>query len=405
MEELPAPARDRALLSLVGARALYAYNWYNVGPIQLAVAAGLAVSFGTVSEALSLFLVGVGLFQVPAGMLSLRWGARRTSLLGIALMSVAAVGSAFAPTFLLFLGSRFLVGLGAALFFSPAIGLVARYYRQGGQGFAIGLYNGAFNLGAGIAVFVAALLSSWIGWRGSLLLGGLLLGAVTVENLLVLPRLPEPTVPYPAIAAQTRAVLKERELWVLGSAFLGFWVAEFAIAQYYVPWAVTVLHLSPAVAGGMDAVLVISSVVGGPLGGWLAERVRHPTRLMALSAGVTALAAAAIPFAPAWTLWGLSAVYGTFVGVVFAGIYLMAAQLPRISQERIPLAVGLVNGIQVSVGSLVVVGLGTTVFGAQDYTAGFLALALLTVLPLPLLLGQRVPLPLGPSPPAGPAHA
>ncbi len=390
MEELPAPARDRALLSLVAARALYAYNWYNVGPIQLAVAAGLAVSFGTVSEALSLFLVGVGLFLVPAGMLSLRWGARRTSLAGIALMSVAAVASALAPTFLLFLWTRFLVGLGAALFFSPAIGLVARYYQQGGgRGFAIGLYNGAFNLGAGIAVFVAALLAGWIGWRESLAVGGLLLGAVTVENVLVLPRLPEPGVPLAAIGSQTRAVLQERALWVLGGAFLGFWVAEFAIAQYYVPWAVTVLHLSPAVAGGMDAVLVISSVVGGPLGGYLAERVRHPTRLMAASAGITALAAAAIPFAPPWSLWGLAGLYGVFVGVVFAGIYLLAAQLPRISQERIPLAVGLVNGIQVSAGSLVVVALGTTVFGAQDYTAGFLALAFLTVVSLPLLLARR----------------
>lgn len=388
MEELPARARDRALLSLVGARALYAYNWYNVGPIQLAVAAGLAVSFGTVSEALSLFLVGVGLFQVPAGMLSLRWGARRTSLMGIALMSAAAVASAFAPSFALFLWTRFLVGLGAALFFSPAIGLVARYYRQGGQGFAIGLYNGAFNLGAGIAVFVAALLSSWIGWRGSLLVGGLMLAAVTVENLVVLPRLPEPAAPYRAIASQTLEVVQGRELWVLGSAFLGFWVAEFAIAQYYVPWAVTVLHLSPAVAGGMDAVLVISSVVGGPLGGWLAERVRHPTGLVALSAAITALCAALLPFAPPWSLWGLAAVYGTFVGVVFAGIYLMAARLPRLTQEGVPLAVGLVNGIQVTAGSLVVVGLGTTLFGAQDYTAGFLSLALLTVIFLPLLLAR-----------------
>jgi predicted MFS family arabinose efflux permease len=387
--ELSPRERDRALGSLVLARACYAYNWYNVGPIQAAIAAGLAVSFGTVSLALTLFLAGVGLFQVPAGILSLRWGARRTSLAGISLMSVAAVGSALAPNFPTFLVARFLVGVGAALFFSPAIGLVARYYRDRGRGVAIGLYNGAFNLGAGVAVFLTSLVASAIGWRESLLLGGALMGAITLENLWVLPHLDEPRLTRAEVRSRTRGILRNRDLWALGLAFLGFWVAEFALAQYYVPWAEGPLGLSPLVAGGMDAVLVMSSVLGGPIGGYLTERLRRPLRAIVLSAVITAAAAAALPFAPVYALWALAAIYGLFTGVVFAGFYLMATWLPEVSPERVPLALGLMNGIQVTSGSAIVLVVGLGVFGPGEFALGFLLLGLVTLLPLPFLVGAR----------------
>ncbi|EQD29023.1 Major facilitator superfamily MFS-1, partial [mine drainage metagenome] len=134
------------------------------------------------------FLVAAGLMQVPAGLLSRRYGARALSLAGAGLLGAASLGCAWAPSFDALLVLRAAAGTGAALFFSPAIGLVAGLYPEGKRGLPLGSFTTAFSAGAALGVFGSALLVSATSWPVAFLAGGAGLLALTVIAVVTIPK-------------------------------------------------------------------------------------------------------------------------------------------------------------------------------------------------------------------------
>lgn len=381
--------RTLAAGSLVVARLVYAFNWYDIGPLQPAIAASYGTSTSQVSLSLALFLLGVGVFQLPAGWASLRWGPRRVSIVGLFLLGGSAVASALSPSFVLFLGLRFLVGVGAALFFSPALGLMARYYSDSGRGLAIGLFNGAFSLGAGISVLVAAVLVGIVGWQWTLALGGILMLLLAVQNELSLPHLPEERSRDPRDSSEVAEVLRNRGIWALALGLVGFWTADYAVPQYFVQFGESFHHLGPATAGTLALLFVVSSFPGGPVGGVAAERSTRPRALLAALTGGVALSVAGLVIAPVWALGPLCVGAGVLAGAVFAVLYVLGAGSVETTGGRVALSLGLINGLQVLLGSgLVLVG-GYLYFGPGHYNLGWEYLALITVATLVVLLGVR----------------
>ncbi|MCI4320789.1 MAG: MFS transporter, partial [Thermoplasmata archaeon] len=239
MAEL-APGR-RAVPSgaLFVVRIVYAFNWYNIGAVLPLVATTLRASPAQLAIVLGAFLVGVGIFQVPAGLASVRWGSRRVSLVGVTLFGLASVATAFAPTWELLALVRFLGGVGAAFFFSPALSLIASYYPPGERGPVIGFYNGGFSVGGAIGLVGGAALGLAYGWPVARGLGGVALLATTAAAFLLLPpQLPEgSTRDSSAVYAAGRAVLRSRSMWGLSIALTGFWTAIYLVAQDFVDYA------------------------------------------------------------------------------------------------------------------------------------------------------------------------
>lgn len=169
----PVPPRDanRSTALLVALRVGYAYNWFSVGPALPAIGAAFGVGPADWGILVASFLVGAGLFQVPAGYLARRYGARMVSLAGVALLAVGAGASAVAPDFLALLALRLLAGVGAGLFFSPAIGLVASLYPEGRRGVPVGGFSSAFSLGAALGILGSSVLVPVVGWRLALAFG------------------------------------------------------------------------------------------------------------------------------------------------------------------------------------------------------------------------------------------
>lgn len=394
MPELTRPQRTRAMASLVVSRAVYAYNWYNVGPIQLAIAAGLTVSFDALSWALWVFLVGVACFQLPAGMISLKWGVRSTALAGASLLGAGAVGSALAPSYDVFLATRFVVGVGAALFFSPGISLVARYYLEGGRGWGIGLFNGAFALGSSISVLATVLLAQAWGWRYALAVAALAMLVATAQSALLLPRLPEVSVPATDALRRTIRVGRSTYLWLLSLALVGFWASNFTAAQYLVPWAESVRGLSPTDAGTLGTLLIALPFVGAPLGGRWIEWSPRPTRVLAFSVILTGAGFAGFPFAPTWALVPLAVGDGLAAGVGVGGLYYLGTLDPSLRLSDLPLAVAFINFVQTSLGGFLVLLWGVLLFGRASnasFTDGWLVLAAVTSGMVALLLGVGKP--------------
>ncbi len=366
---------------------VYAFSWYNVGAVLPLIGVALSAGPAQLGVVLGAFLVGVGIFQVPAGLASVRYGARTVSLLGLVILGAGGVASAFAPSWPVLALLRGIAGIGAALFFSPALGLIASYFPAGQRGPVIGFYNGGFSVGGALGLFGGASLGIAFGWSAALAAGGVaLLGMAGVAALLLpAPERAEPPKPLAEVWARGREILTSRSIWALSLGLTGFWSAIYVVGQDFVVYAAAD-HAAWGIgaAAAVTTGVVLAAFPGGPVGGWLAERTRSRRSLAAgftiLSAGCVAL----LPFAPLMVLVPDLIALGFFDGVVFSILYLIPTYLPEARGEGLALGVGVVNSIQVSLGSLVAVAFGV-IAASLGYTVAWEFAALLTVAVLPLL--------------------
>lgn len=359
-----------------------------MGALLPLIGASFAANTAQLNVVLAAFLVGVGIFQVPAGFLDLRWGSRRTALMGLVVMGVASLASAASSTILELAVLRFLAGVGAAFFFSPALSLVASYFPPGQRGPIIGLYNGGFSLGGAIGVTAGAAIGLRFGWPFALGVGGVGLLVLVAFNWYVLP-----LDPVRSVAADVakrwevaKSVFRSRSIWALSLGLAGFWAAVYVVAQDYVKFA----HVAHPVwgiqtAANLATIFIVASFPGGLLGGLIAERGWDRRVLLAVFGVADGVLIAAIPILGLYATAGVFAVAGLFDGVVFAILYLVPSYLPESRGAGLALAIAVVNSIQVLLGSVVAL-----VFGVVAFHAGFplawLFTGALTIALIPLVL-------------------
>jgi MFS family permease len=375
--------RAVAAWTLLLARAIYAYNWYDIGGVLPLVGSHFAI--GTLDRGVVLvgFLAGAAVFQLPAGVAAMRWGNRATSIGALAAMGSFALASGFSPDWVVLTLLRFGAGAGAAFFFAPALGLVTTYYPSGRRGFMIGAYNAAFSVGSAIGLFASAYLAPELGWSGTLALGGAMLVAVAVATPALIPPVPdEPRTPRGEVGRQASPVLRSRGLWAVAIGGTGLWGGYYIAAQYFVDFAHAVHPAwSLALAAAAPTVLIAVEVAGGPIGGWFGERsddMRRPLVLWGIVAGIVlalvslfSLGAAVAAFVP----------LGFSAGVTFALLYLLPTYLPEVRGSVVALGLALVNFVQILLGSALALGfafLASTVgYGYAWLFAGVAAVAFL----------------------------
>ncbi|HYA10262.1 MAG TPA: MFS transporter [Thermoplasmata archaeon] len=385
-----APAgRTRATVLLIALRFGYAYNWFDIGPALPRIGSTFAVGPAAWGLLVAGFLVGAGATQVPAGFLARRHGERPVALAGVGLLALAALAGAFSPSYAVLLATRVAAGIGAGLFFSPAIGWVGRLFGPGERGLPVGTFSSAFSAGAAAGVVGAALLVPAVGWQANLALGALGLGLTTAVAWAAIPRSAEGLPgPDPEPGKQAGAAWRSRSVVAVGIAFVGFEGATFATGQFVVPFG-EVVRLWPAwLAGAVGSSFVLPSIVGGPVGGVVSERsMRHRTQL----AGVTvvgAAALAALPLAGVAAAVAIGSVFSFAYGFAYAVMYVLPHYWTELPAREVPLAIGLFNAIQLGGGALVSALFGWVV-ASWSYAVGWEFVALVQVAALLALVAMR----------------
>jgi len=345
-----------------------------------AVADPLADAYGTSLAVIGLLTTALFVThlaaQLPAGIWSDRFGARRVAL---AACLVAAAGNAvllLGTSFGLAAVGRLVVGLGSGAGFVAGLDLV----RAGGGGAVLqGLYGGATMAGGGLALLIVPPLTDATSWRAAYASGLVLALAGTVLVLAVrgLARVGRPR----------RGVLRDAGLLPLGA----LQVATFGLAVIAGNWIVPLLErdgAASATAGALGSFILLAGIVTRPLGGALAHRWPHRRRML-VSGSLVAVAAGALLIAAAGPLW-LSALgslaLGLAAGVPFAVVF-EAAQ--RLRPDAPGAAIALVNAcavLAILIGTPLV-GLGFDLPG--NGLVGFAAIALLALAGLPFV--RRLP--------------
>jgi MFS family permease len=188
--------------------------------------------FGINAGQLSVFvLLQIGVYaamQVPTGVLVDRYGPRRLLLAAGALMGIAQVGFALAPSYSAALLARAALGAGDAMTFISVLRYAARHFSPRRYPVIVALTGTLGIVGNVLATLPLALLLGGLGWTGSYLLAGCLslVGAVLLFALLA-DDTGRPA-PIRSRAHLQRGVLavgsRLRGAWSLPGTRLGFWV-------------------------------------------------------------------------------------------------------------------------------------------------------------------------------------
>ncbi len=336
----------RAFASLIAARIVYAINWLNIGALFYLMSSDLNSGVSGLGTLTSSFYLGVGLMQVPGGILAAKWGPKRTVTLGIFISSFSMLATSASTALLQVAILRFVVGAGMALVFAPMVVLATRFLG-GKSGTGVGLINSAFDVGGLFGLFGWILIASVTGWRPSLALSGAL-GVMT--GLLVIAFVPRDSdnVQFRVSSSDLIKVLKNRNLILIGLGSLGSNLGSVLISSFMAYYLQSSLGETAAIAGLVAAMIVVLPIYTSLWGGRLYDRLRKPRRLLIASglgmAGALLVCAVPIPSAAA-------------AGAVFGGIaigpastinFAAAKDLSRVQKEYEGLTIGWVNSISLT---------------------------------------------------------
>lgn len=236
-----------------------------VDPILPAIAHSLNATPTQTEMLFTSYLLITGAAMFFTSWISSRIGAKRTLLIGLALIVVFALAAGLSQNVASIIGFRAGWGLGNALFISTALATIVGA-ASGGTSAAIILYEAALGLGIAIGPLLGGLLGSW-SWRGPFFGTATLMAIGFIAIVLMLRKgleKPEPT----KLAAPFRALARPA-LGFLAAAAL-FYNIGFFVLLAYTPFALADLGITDAITLGLiffgwGVALAVTSVWVAPL--------------------------------------------------------------------------------------------------------------------------------------------
>jgi MFS family permease len=360
------------VLSLLLARIFYSANWFNIASIFYLIANDLKQDISMLGLVTSSFIIGVGLFQVPAGIIAAKYGPDKLAIFGILLASFCALVTGLSESILQIAVLRFIVGVGMACFFGPSVILITKFLGRRSEGLGIGLINSAHAIGGIVGIFGWVVLAQLTGWRISLVIGGIL-GLLTGLILSIsLSRTNSKSIPKdenlplsnnepvsdlkakkisPAMGISMsglRRTIFNKSLIILGLTLLSFQAGSSIILTFIVFYLGGTLRIDYTIAGLIGSLNLVIALFSSPMYGLLYDRTKKAKKILIISG-----------FAAAVSIWGMTipSIYVILPSMIFSAIFLSAgfvvvyAEAKRTSTiqgldlKYQTLAVSFVNGI------------------------------------------------------------
>ncbi|MGA7899946.1 MAG: MFS transporter [Nitrososphaeraceae archaeon] len=332
------------------ARIIYAINWFNIASIFSHIASDFKQDVTLLGLLTTSFLIGIGLFQVPGGILAAVQGSRKTAIYGITISSSAALLCGLSSQLQQIEVLRFVVGLGMALFFGSSVTLITRYFGRGSEGLAIASLNSAHSIGGIIGIFGWIVLTEVVEWRQSLLLSG---GIGLISSIFLIAFLPKKQYyedkdqggqqkikgkRFQINISDIRNVLFDKSLFAFGLILLGAQIAWGLSLTFIVFYLEDYIKVNSSTAGLIAGLGLISGVVSAPIFGKIYDNTRNIKKLLfvcgvAMSSGVAGIAIATTP--SGIYIIGLSNV---LVGAFSAGVFTIAYTSAKESYRKTRIA-------------------------------------------------------------------
>ncbi|NIQ05233.1 MAG: MFS transporter [Candidatus Korarchaeota archaeon] len=306
----------------------------------------------------SIAMVSLVILRIPWGFLSDKFGYVTVLRASLPLITIPAIVRSFSDTYLTFLISQFLLGIGLASIL-PCLPLIIKEWNPEQTGLGTGVYVSGFALGNGTALGLTPYLLEMMPWRLVLRLYAL----VAVVTTLLWWSLAKSTYQGKdqfALDAFTD-ILQHKYIWVLTSLMIACMGCYDTLAT----WMPKVLELKtqpkyPAV------LLSIGFLLGGPTTGAVSDEFPSKSILV----GFLGVAAVVSIIGIAYTVHILLMICIFLASFFITGILTLTLEAPA-KLPRFSLAAGKVSGIISSLGNIGPVALPVSFGFLIDYTGTY----------------------------------
>ena len=335
---------SKVVFTLLLARVQYTINWFNISSIFYFISLDFNLDISSLGLITTSFLIGVGAFQLPAGILVAKYGPKILSIIGILLSSSIAIISGFAQDTIQIILSRFLIGIGMAFFFGPSVTLISNYLGKENEGFGVGLLNSAHAIGALLGIFGWVALTEVTGWRLSIIIGGIIgILIVLIMKIGLLKENHENN--FKIKYNELKNVLFNKSLIVLGITLLGYQTGASLTLTFIVIYLIEDLHIEPVYAGLLGSLSLIIGIIISPISGKIYDKIKNARKLLFLSALISAISIMSISIGSVYIIIIALITSGIFLSIGFVIVYARARKSKKIIPEYQTLSVGYVNGI------------------------------------------------------------
>lgn len=176
------PRFDRLPLALAACFALAATMMTTFPIIAPDVVSELGLSYAQTGIITAAYLLGYGLFQIPASFLGIRVGSGRVLFGATVLMSAGAILPCLVDSLLGWVIARFVMGIGGAAVLPLSIHLLTRAMLGPRLLRGLGIFISGWGIGVTVAMLGVAPLLHAFGWR-PVMFGSAALGLVVVAGL------------------------------------------------------------------------------------------------------------------------------------------------------------------------------------------------------------------------------
>lgn len=335
-----------ATLCLLLARVVYTINWFNIASIFYLIASDFGTNIAILGIISASFLIGVGLFQVPAGIIAAKIGARKIAIYGIVIASSAALVTGLASDTAQIILLRFIVGIGMACFFGPSVILISRYLGKESEGLGIGLLNSSHALGGIVGLFGWAILAETLGWRGTVILsGGLGIATAIILSIALVRHEDEIQKEFRIKTSHVLDTLFNKSLIILGLTLLGFQAGSSMILTFSVFYFEDHLKIGPVEASLIGSLSLIVALISSPLFGRIYDKFGNARKLLFISGILSAISMLGLTTNSLYVLATSVIMTGFFLSAGFVIVYAKAKEINRSQPHYQTLAVSYVNGI------------------------------------------------------------
>lgn len=335
-----------ATLSLMLARVVYTINWFNIASIFYLIASDFREDIAMLGIISASFLLGVGLFQVPAGIMAAKFGPRKIAIYGIMIASSAALVTGLASDTTQIIVLRFIIGIGMACFFGPSVILVSKYLGKESEGLGIGLLNSAHALGGIVGLFGWVALAEFVGWRATLIFsGGLGISTAIMLVSTLLRDVDEIKKEFKLKVSHVFDTLFNRSLIILGLTLLGFQAGSSMILTFSVFYFVDNLKINPIDAGLIGSLSLVVGLLSSPFFGRLYDKIGNARKLLFISGILSASSLVGFATDSLYVIIVSIIVTGFFLSAGFVIVYAKAKEVNKALPQYQTLAVSFVNGV------------------------------------------------------------
>jgi predicted MFS family arabinose efflux permease len=266
------------LLVLYLARAAIAFQFQSIPALSPLLVDSLGIDYALLGTLVGLYMLPGVAFSLPGGVLGQRIGDRQVALLALGLMAVGGFWVALSGTYVSASFGRVVSGVGAVLLNIALAKMVTDWFVGREIVMAMALFISSWPIGIGLGLLLLPILAT----TTSTMLALLTTAQVSALALILVFALYRPPAAAVSTSATFRIALSGHEWWasIFAGMIWGLLNVGYILVLAFGPSFLVAGGMTLSTAGAITSAVTWAILISLPLGGYLAERLRSPDRVM-----------------------------------------------------------------------------------------------------------------------------